>query len=407
MATVANFSDTEGNLIDSGVVIYYPAPNSFTGEDIVELQGHGSPVAQDLLVGLGLMLGARSARPGEFSQRAFLNDKLDLVQAEAIADLISSSTRQAARAAMRSLSGQFSETIDELLEELIRLRVFVEAAIDFPDEEIDFLSDGNVGKTLEKLQDRTKSILRIAGQGSLLLDGIYLVIAGKPNAGKSSLLNMLSGKEVAIVTAVPGTTRDAVRETIDLDGLPVHIVDTAGLRDSPDEVERLGIERTRKELSSCDHVLLVVDASSPQREMNEILVTAGLRDRGEVPFTLIYNKTDLIKKRPVVEEIDGIQAIYLSALTGDGIELLRTHLKDIAGYASTGDGLFTARRRHIDALERMQEVLSRGQALLADGAGELLAEDLLLAQNILAEITGSYTSDDLLGEIFGSFCIGK
>jgi tRNA modification GTPase len=285
--------------------------------------------------------------------------------------------------------------------------VYVEAAIDFPEEEIDFLSDGKIEVQLDALVSAVRSVLHEAGQGSLLLDGIQLVIAGEPNAGKSSLLNALSGQDSAIVTSIPGTTRDTIRETINIDGLPIHIVDTAGLRDSPDEVEKLGMERARREIERSDHVLFVVDATTGEPDIPGLLARAGIADVPGPGVTLVYNKTDLLERGPGVEERDGRALIYLSALTGDGLDMLKGHLKTMAGYESTGENLFTARRRHIDALERVLMSLNSGKTRLAEGAGELLAEELRQAQHALGEITGVFTSDDLLGEIFGSFCVGK
>lgn len=402
------FLDEQGQTIDEGIALYFPAPHSFTGEHVLELQGHGGPVIMDLLLRRATALGARLARPGEFSERAFLNDKLDLAQAEAIADLIESSSEQAARCAMRSLQGDFSKRIDALVEALTQLRVYVEAAIDFPEEEIDFLADGRVAADLETIRQQLETILAEAQQGSLLREGMRVVIAGRPNAGKSSLLNALSGQETAIVTAVEGTTRDVLREQIHIDGMPVHIIDTAGLRDSDDEVEKIGIERAWAEIEQADRILLLID-STVSDAISVDTAWTGL-DRslpGNVPMTIIRNKVDLVGEQSGLEDAE-VPLIRLSAKTGAGIDLLRQHLKDCMGFQASSEGGFLARRRHLDALNRARELVLQGQAQLQDfGAGELLAEDLRQAQDALGEITGAMTADDLLGEIFSSFCIGK
>lgn len=395
-------------VIDHGIALFFPAPHSFTGEDVAELQGHGGIVVTDLVLRCVLALGARLARPGEFSERAFLNGRLDLAQAEAIADLVDSATEQAARNAMRSLQGAFSARISELLEELVALRSFVEASIDFPDEEIDFLSDGEVSRHLHDLRDRIAALRDTARNGVLVRDGITLVLAGRPNAGKSSLMNTLAGRETAIVTAIPGTTRDVLREQIALDGLPLHIIDTAGLHDSPDAIEQEGIRRARLEIERADHLLLVVDSSTddkPERILDELF---GKLHSRLPPLTVVLNKCDLSELEPGLVEGSSPPTVALSALTGAGIPDLRVHLKQLAGYhdASTGD--FSARRRHLDALDRCAAALDDGIAALdTHAAGELLAEHLRDAQQHLGEITGQFTTDDLLGRIFSSFCIGK
>ncbi len=403
-AVYAHFKNQDGEVIDSGLVLYFAGPKSFTGEDVVELQGHGGPVIQDVLLKTLISLGARQARAGEFSERAFLNDKIDLAQAEAIADLIDSSTEQAAKGAMRSLQGEFSHKVNELLAQLIYLRMYVEAAIDFPEEEIDFLADEKVRNSIESLQQSLADTIKQAGQGAILRNGLRLVIAGKPNAGKSSLLNALAGQDTAIVTDIAGTTRDIVSETIDLDGLPVHIIDTAGLRDSHDVVEKIGIERARKAIVDADHILLLLDAS----ESSEVNVS----DYPEVDpakLTVVFNKVDLLESTNALKnEEESIQGIAISAKTGHGIDALKQAIKDVAGFAQENETVFTARRRHISALTEARDAVARGlDQLKTHNAGELLADELLQAQNALNQITGEFSSDDLLGEIFSGFCIGK
>jgi len=403
-AHFAPFRDLEGRPIDEGLALYFPGPASFTGEDILELQGHGGPIVMDLLLQRVLELGARLAEPGEFSRRAFLNDKLDLAQAEAIADLIDSQTRAAARSAMRSLSGEFSGQVHALVAAITGLRVYVEAAIDFPEEEIDFLGDGHVANALAELITRTEKLQRRANTGRLLRDGLTLVIAGLPNAGKSSLMNALTGQDSAIVTHIPGTTRDVLREQIELDGLPLHIVDTAGLRDTGDAVELEGVRRARAAIERADHALWVHDASNDRGAGG--LATAGLPV--ELPLTRVRNKVDLLGEKPGLKNNNGTLEISLSAKTGEGLDLLRDHLKKLVSFEGVQEGDFSARRRHLDAIGRARESMLAGQRAMTDGqAGELLAEDLRLAQRALSEITGEFSADDLLGEIFGSFCIGK
>ena len=402
------FHSSAGEVLDQGIALFFPGPNSFTGEDVLELQGHGGPVILDLLLREITRLGIRLARPGEFSERAFLNDKLDLAQAEAIADLIDVTTEQAARNALHSLQGAFSARIHELVEALIRLRIYVEAAIDFPEEEIDFLSDGHVAREFEQIEERLAAVFREARQGALVRDGMRVVIAGRPNAGKSSLLNALSGRESAIVTSIEGTTRDVLREHIHIEGMPLHIIDTAGLRDSPDEVEQIGIQRAWEEIRQADRILLLVDARSTDEQRPEVLwpeFVAQLPDPAKL--TLIRNKVDLTQESAGFLNSTG-NVLGISAVTGAGMDTLKQHLKDIMGYQQTGESGFTARRRHLDALERAQDYLRAGKAQLHGyAAGELLAEDLRQAQNALSEITGEFTPDDLLGRIFSSFCIGK
>lgn len=404
------FRDADGEVIDEGLLLFFPGPHSFTGEDVLELQGHGGPVVLDLLLRRCLALGARQARPGEFSERAFLNDKLDLAQAEAIADLIEASSEQAARNALRSLQGEFSRRVHALTEALIQLRIYVEAAIDFPEEEIDFLADGHVLGQLDGVRQRLAAVLREAGQGALLRDGMTVVIAGRPNAGKSSLLNALAGRETAIVTAIAGTTRDVLREHIHVDGMPLHVVDTAGLRQTEDQVERIGVARALEAIDGADRVLLVVDATAAEADDPFALWPEFLERRPDpARVTLIRNKADLSgEPAGMQEDADGHVTLSLSARSGDGLSLLRDHLKACMGYEQTAESGFSARRRHLDALQRAQDHLDHGRdQLVAAGAGELLAEDLRHAQQCLGEITGAFSSDDLLGRIFSSFCIGK
>jgi tRNA modification GTPase len=403
------FHADDGEVIDEGLMLFFPGPHSFTGEDVLELQGHGGPVVMDMLLQRCVELGIRLARPGEFSERAFLNDKLDLAQAEAIADLIEASSAQAARNAVRSLQGEFSRRVHQLTEKLIQLRIYVEAAIDFPEEEIDFLADGRVLALLQAVRQELAEVIREAGQGALLREGMNVVIAGRPNAGKSSLLNALAGREAAIVTDVAGTTRDVLREHIHIDGMPLHVIDTAGLRDTDDQVERIGVERAIKAIEDADRVLLVVDASAAS-DPDSIDWPDFLTIRPDrAKTTHIRNKADLTGEGATLStDPDGYSTLSLSARSGDGLEMLREHLKSCMGYDQTAESGFSARRRHLDALRQTAEHLEHGHAQLTlAGAGELLAEDLRQAQQTLGEITGAFSSDDLLGRIFSSFCIGK
>ncbi|NIQ08880.1 MAG: tRNA uridine-5-carboxymethylaminomethyl(34) synthesis GTPase MnmE [Gammaproteobacteria bacterium] len=398
------FRTSEGEVIDEGLAIYFPGPNSFTGEDVLELQGHGGPVVMDRLLAILQQMDVRLARPGEFSERAFHNGKLDLAQAEAIADLIDASSEQAARSALRSLRGEFSNRVHALTESLTELRIYVESAIDFPEEEVDFLGDGEVASRLRGIQERVSSVKAAAQQGTLLKEGMTVVLAGLPNAGKSSLLNALAGQESAIVTDIAGTTRDVLREEINLDGMPLHIIDTAGLRESADEVEREGVRRAWREIEQADRVLLLVDDGKGVTDDEQEILE---RLPHELSITVIKNKSDLTGRKSAVEESELGTEIRLSAKTGEGLDLLRDHLKQSMGYEGSVEGGFMARRRHLDALERAEENLRNGEQLLQQGAGELLAEELRLAQLALGEITGEVSSDDLLGKIFASFCIGK
>ncbi len=403
------FLDKEGETIDLGLALFFPGPHSFTGEDVVELHGHGGPVITDVLLQRVLALGAQLARPGEFSERAFLNDKIDLAQAEAIADLIDSSSTQAARAAMRSLQGVFSSKVKAILAQLIKLRVYIEAAIDFPEEEIDFLADDNINKSLAEIIDATSNLLKEAGQGVLLKEGLQVVIAGPPNAGKSSLLNCLAGYDSAIVTSIPGTTRDVLKENIHIDGLPLHIIDTAGLHSSSDEVEQEGMRRAEKAIAQADLVLLLCDISqSAITAPQQIWENFDIALPENTPIIIVQNKIDLTNDEPVLNTTQTHPTIKLSVKTNQGIDLLKQQLKEYAGYQSDSAGDFSARRRHLDALTEAKKSLLTGQQQLEQHkAGELLAEDLRSAQQALGKITGDYTADDLLGEIFSSFCIGK
>jgi len=399
------FRDDDGTPLDHGIALFFPAPHSFTGEDVLELHGHGGPVVLDMLLTRVCELGARPARPGEFSERAFLNDKLDLVQAEAIADLIASASRQAARGALRSLEGEFSARIKALVEGLIHLRMYVESAIDFPDEEIDFLSDGHIAAELDDVSADLAQILEVARQGRLLRDGMTVVIAGRPNAGKSSLLNVLAQRDAAIVTEVPGTTRDVLREYIHIDGLPLHIIDTAGLRDSSDPVERQGIQRAWEEIAKADRILLVVD-DQLGIDAESVHILQRLPDKPAV--TVVHNKIDLSGRAVTTWRDELGEHVAVSAKHGTGLDELRHHLKASMGYHTDGESTFMARRRHLQALQEAARHLAHGKTVLDEQrAGELLAEDLRLAQQSLGEITGEFSSDDLLGRIFSQFCIGK
>ena len=410
MANYLPFKDSNGTTLDQGIALFFKAPNSFTGEDVLELQGHGGQVILDILLKRILEVeGVRIARAGEFSEQAFLNDKLDLAQAEAIADLIDATSEQAARSALKSLQGEFSNKINQLVDSVIYLRTYVEAAIDFPDEEIDFLADGKIEGHLNDIIQQLNGVRQEAKQGAILREGMKVVIAGRPNAGKSSLLNALAGREAAIVTDIAGTTRDVLREHIHIDGMPLHIIDTAGLREASDEVERIGIARAWEEISQADQVLLMIDSTEQKvddfkAEWAEFLAKLP----PNMPVTVIRNKVDLSGEAEGLEQLENFTLIRLSAQTKVGVYLLREHLKKSMGYQSSTEGGFLARRRHLQALEEAAEHLARGHVQLTEFfAGELLAEELRMVQNALSEITGQFTSDDLLGNIFSSFCIGK
>ena len=410
MADYLPFKDADGTILDQGIALYFKSPNSFTGEDVLELQGHGGQVVLDLLLKRILQIdGIRLARPGEFSEQAFLNDKLDLAQAEAISDLIDATSEQAARSALKSLQGEFSKKVNELVESVIYLRTYVEASIDFPDEEIDFLADGKIEANLRGIINQLEAVRSEAKQGSILREGMKVVIAGRPNAGKSSLLNALAGREAAIVTDIAGTTRDVLREHIHIDGMPLHIIDTAGLRDATDEVERIGISRAWTEIEQADRIILMLDSSDPESaDLSKVRSEFLAKLPTTLPITIVRNKIDLNGEQASESEEDGYQMISLSAQTHDGIQLLRDHLKQAMGFQTGMEGGFLARRRHLDALEKAAEHLQIGLVQLTEfHAGELLAEELRLVQTYLSEITGEFTSDDLLGNIFSSFCIGK
>lgn len=396
------FYDGNDDIIDHGIVLFFNNPHSFTGEDVLELQGHGGPVVMDMLLQRVCELGARVAHAGEFSERAFLNDKMDLAQAEAIADLIEADSAEAARAAVRSMEGEFSALITDLVEQLIQLRIYVEAALDFPEEEIDFLADEHVSQSLQQLVQAIEQIAASARQGCLLREGMTVVIAGRPNAGKSSLLNALSGRETAIVTHIEGTTRDVLREHIQIDGMPLHVIDTAGLRETDDPVEQEGVRRAWKEIEKADRILLVVD----QQQAVDDKIIENLPKT--IEKTRINNKIDITGETAAIrQETDGA-TVSLSAKTGEGIDLLKTHLKQCMGYEQSTEGRFMARRRHLTAINVAFEAIKSAQENLQTvRAGELIAEDLKQAQDALAEITGEFSSDDLLGRIFSSFCIGK
>ena len=395
-ADTAAFADGAGRAIDTGLALFFPAPRSFTGEDVLELHGHGGPVVMDLLIRRAVELGARPARPGEFSERAFLNDKIDLAQAEAIADLINAGSAEAARAALGSLAGEFSREVTSLTAQIMELRAFVEAAIDFPDEDVEYLDSPAVRSRLTDISGRFERIARTASQGRALSEGLTVVIAGRPNAGKSSLLNALAGQDAAIVTGIPGTTRDLLRERIEIDGLPIHVIDTAGLREGGDVIEEEGIRRARAEMRRADLILYLIDT-------NAGAAPGELESLTQEPASLlVWNKID-VAAPPVAHA-----GIAISALTGAGLAELRERLKEAAGYRAGDSGLFSARRRHLEALARAERLVHSAAARLAERAAfELVAEELRLAQQALGEITGEVTSDTLLGAIFADFCIGK
>jgi tRNA modification GTPase len=401
-AVLTHFRDGMGQVIDVGIALYFPAPHSYTGEDVLELQAHGGPVVLQQLLKRCVELGARPAQPGEFTQRAYLNDKLDLAQAESVADLISAATAEAARSALRSLQGAFSQEIEGLVRELVDLRALVEATLDFPEEEIDFLRQADFAQRLARVRQSLDKVLAVSRQGRLLRDGIHIVLAGRPNVGKSSLINRLANEEVAIVTEVPGTTRDTIRQSIEIGGIPVHVIDTAGLRETQDPVERIGVERTWSAIKSADVVLLVMDATEGERDADRAV---RRRLPPELPCVVVMNKADLLGGPEAGGARQGADRVLLSAKTGAGIELLRTLLLEKVGWSAQPEGLFMARERHLRALEKAKEHLADAAEMRL--GLEILAEELRSAQEALSDITGEFTADDLLGEIFSRFCIGK
>lgn len=404
------FLDADLQQIDQGIALYFEAPNSFTGEHVLELQGHGGQVVLQMIIQACLNTGlVRLAKPGEFSEQAFLNDKMDLTQAEAIADLINAASEQAAKSALKSMQGEFSEQVNQLVDAVVHLRMYVEAAIDFPEEEIDFLSDGLVQAKLAEIVELQAKVLQQAKQGSLLRDGMQVVIVGKPNAGKSSLLNALAGKQTAIVTDIAGTTRDVLKEHIHIDGMPLHIIDTAGLRDNADTVEQIGIERAWQEIEKADRILFMVDATQEDKQSAaEIWPEFYAKLPQNAAITVIRNKCDLSNEQSSLIQTQDHPVICLSAKTQLGVDVLKQHLKDCMGFAQVGEDQIIARERHINALKSSEQHILQGkQQLELQMAGELLAEELRIAQQHLNEITGEFSSDDLLGKIFSSFCIGK
>ena len=392
----------QNNVIDKGVAIFFPGPNSYTGEDVVEFQGHGGTSVLRKILEITMSSGVRLAEPGEFSKRAFLNGKMDLIQAEAIQDLIQSNSEESALSAVRSLTGEFSIKINQVLSELISLRVFIEATIDFSDEEIDFIESHEVSNKLHTLKESLLDIQQTATQGAILRDGIHVAIAGKPNAGKSSLLNMLTKESSAIVTDIAGTTRDVLKETIHIDGMPIHIIDTAGLHDSDDVVEQEGIRRAHNEINNADIILLVFDSRDSKANLS--ILPDSVKNK---PKILVRNKIDLAGNKSSVKKVGNITEISISAKNGDGIDTLRESLSEFAGLNSGIEGVFVARKRHLDAIEETLEFINSASSQLNSGCSELVAEDLRQAGMKLGQITGEFSSDDLLGEIFSSFCIGK
>ena len=404
IAKTSIFVNSEQQPIDHGLALYFAGPASFTGEDVVELQGHGGPVILDMLLEAAIAFGARAAEPGEFSKRAFLNDKIDLTQAEAIADLIDASSRQAATTALRSLSGEFSQQVDAIAANMLQLRMYVESAIDFPEEEIDFLNDGNIANKLETLIQQLTTLIANADQGAILKEGIHITLAGAPNAGKSSLLNALAGQESAIVSDIAGTTRDIVKESILIDGIPIHISDTAGIRRSDDVIENMGIERSKQAAEQCDLLLLIIDGSAQNPTQEQQLLLDQLPDLRKKPIIVIDNKAD-ISGKPISQVGN---TVCISAKKNLGIDVLRQAIKHAVNAQDTNENTFLARRRHLEALHLALTFLETGSDQLKHyQAGELLAEDLRLGHEALGRITGKISSDDLLGVIFSSFCIGK
>ncbi len=405
VANFHSFKDSNGSLIDQGLILFFSEPNSFTGEDIIELQCHGGTVVTQSILNLCLKMGAALAEPGEFTKRAYLNNKIDLAQAESVADLINASTVEAAQSAANSLSGKFSLEINNLLKNLIELRMYVEACLDFPEEDIDFISEGNVKEKLQNLSETMIKIMQAASQGQLLRDGISLVLVGQPNVGKSSLLNQLSGEDRAIVTDIPGTTRDAITSDINLNGIPLNIIDTAGLRDTDDPIEKFGIEKTWLSLEKGHIALFLVEASKGITEYEKSILERLPED---IKRIWIFNKIDLIKGKAKIEQLDNDQIVYMSAKTGEGLDLLKQVILNIIGFQENVEGnqnRFIARKRHLEALENVYQSIQNAQLNIA--SAEIVAEELTVAQKHLSSITGEFTSDDLLGEIFSKFCIGK
>ncbi len=401
-AAYLDFKQANGDLIDRGIAIYYQGPHSYTGEDVLELQGHGGTALMQILLARCISLGARQALPGEFTKRAYFNDKLDLAQAEAVADVINAATVDAAKSAVRSLSGEFSQTIHALLSQLVELRMYVEACLDFPEEEIDFITQGRVAEKIERNQQALAAIFNKAKQGVLLRDGINVVLVGQPNVGKSSLLNALSGEEVAIVTPIAGTTRDAIKSAIQINGVPLHVVDTAGLRETDDEVEKIGIARTFQATESAHIALLLVDAAHGIGDQEKSIIDTL---PNEIAKIWVHNKIDVTNEAEKIVEKDGEVHIYLSAKTSQGLSQLKEHLLTLVGYQQNVEGVFMARARHLDALNEVESHLKSASAQI--NSAELVAEELRLSQEALSRITGEFTPDDLLGEIFSKFCIGK
>jgi len=396
------FKQANGELIDHGIAIYFQAPHSYTGEDVLELQAHGGTAVMQLLLDRCVAAGARHAQPGEFTRRAYLNDKMDLAQAEAVADLINATSAEAAKSAARSLSGEFSNKIKLLLEKIVELRMYVEACLDFPEEEIDFITQGRVAEKVAENQVAVNAVLQQAKQGALLREGIHVVLIGRPNVGKSSLMNALSGEDVAIVTAIAGTTRDTIKTEIQINGVPMHIVDTAGLRDTHDEVEKIGIARTYRATETAHIALILVDVKHGIGEEEKIILQ---RLPQGITKIWVHNKIDLSKETPKIIQKDNENHLYLSAKTGQGVDLLRQHLLRVVGYQQSVEGAYMARSRHLQALMQVQEHLNEASAQI--NSPELVAEELRGAQEDLNSITGEFTPDDLLGEIFSKFCIGK
>ena len=406
-AAYLDFKSDNNELIDRGIAIFYPNPHSYTGEDVLELQAHGGTALMQILLERCIALGARQSEPGEFTRRAYLNDKMDLAQAEAVADVINASTTEAARSAVRSLSGEFSNSINQVLAKLINLRMYVEACLDFPEEEIDFITQGKVADKLTDITIELNTVFAKAKQGSLLREGIHVVLIGQPNVGKSSLMNALAGEEVAIVTAIAGTTRDTIKSAIQINGVPLHIIDTAGLRETDDEVEKFGIARTWRATETADIALLLVDTAHGITRTEKSILD---RLPQEIAKIWVHNKIDLAvfdkpREKPEINEDNDETHIYLSAKTGQGLGLLKAQLLKLAGYQASGEGVFMARARHLQALTQVNQHLQA--ASLQISSAELVAEELRLAQEALSSITGEFTPDDLLGEIFSKFCIGK